>query len=234
MAPKCFFQAFSLKLSPRRKPWQLIRALVGWTEKKHTDLSLPIGQSPRWSERDFQTSSARPWPVPGLPEGPCHRISTRAVGGLEEREFESGIMKQFTIDLITVKSHSNHPGANKGNPLNITREKKTQIKMLKSKQPVSALRWGEQISFNFVFSNIYHPSFSVASLFSFRFRQIPPLMSIGVIWNNSPSLYTDVASCPVQFPHRPGLFWALMEQELYVQPQFPENGPNCTRVNKAN
>lgn len=40
-----------------------------------------------------------------------------------KREFESGIMKQFTIDLITVKSHSNHPGANKGNPLNITREK---------------------------------------------------------------------------------------------------------------
>ena len=56
-----------------------------------------------------------------------------------KREFESGIMKQFTIDLITVKSHSNHPGANKGNPLNITREKKIQIKMLKSKQPVSAV-----------------------------------------------------------------------------------------------
>lgn len=41
-----------------------------------------------------------------------------------KREFESGIMKQFTIDLITVKSHSNYPGANKGNPLNITRGKK--------------------------------------------------------------------------------------------------------------
>lgn len=76
-------------------------------------------------------------------------------------------MKQFTIDLITVKSHSNYPGANKGNPLNITRgeKKKIQIKMLKSEQPVSAVWWGEQISFNFVFSNIYHASFPLAFLF---------------------------------------------------------------------
>lgn len=58
-------------------------------------------------------------------------LRVRATGFLQgsrrirgKREFESGIMKQFTIDLITVKSHSNHPGANKGNPLNITREKK--------------------------------------------------------------------------------------------------------------
>lgn len=42
-------------------------------------------------------------------------------------------MKQFTIDLITVKSHSNHPGANKGNPLNITREKKIIDKDVKVK-----------------------------------------------------------------------------------------------------
>lgn len=78
-------------------------------------------------------------------------------------------MKQFTIDLITVKSHSNYPGANKGNPLNITRgkkkKKKIQIKILKSEQPVSAVWWGEQISFNFVFSNIYHVYFSFAFLF---------------------------------------------------------------------
>lgn len=33
-------------------------------------------------------------------------------------------MKRFIIDLITVKSHSNHRGANKGNPFNITREKR--------------------------------------------------------------------------------------------------------------
>lgn len=114
-----------------------------------------------------------------------------------KREFESGIMKQFTIDLITVKSHSNYPGANKGNPLNITRgKKKIQIKMLKSEQPVSAVWWGEQISFNFVFSNIYHVSFSLAffppSPFFFFFLLpgstgwIPLLVSIGVIWNNSP------------------------------------------------
>lgn len=83
----------------------------------------------------------------------CCKGSRRIRG---KREFESGIMKQFTIDLITVKSHSNHRGANKGNPLNITRGKK-KIKMLKSKQPVQK---GQQISFNFVFSNIYHVSFS--------------------------------------------------------------------------
>lgn len=86
-------------------------------------------------------------------------------------------MKQFTIDLITVKSHSNYPGANKGNPLNITRgKKKIQIKMLKSEQPVSAVWWGEQISFNFVFSNIYHVSFSLAffspsNFFCFQVQQ---------------------------------------------------------------
>lgn len=37
--------------------------------------------------------------------------------------------------------------------------------MLKSEQPVSAVWWGEQISFNFVFSNIYHVSFPLAFLF---------------------------------------------------------------------
>lgn len=43
-------------------------------------------------------------------------------------------MKQFIIDLITVKSHSNHLGANKGNPFNITREKKGSYKDVKVKQ----------------------------------------------------------------------------------------------------
>ena len=41
-----------------------------------------------------------------------------------ETELKSGIMKQFIIDLITVKSHGNHPGANEGNPFNITRERR--------------------------------------------------------------------------------------------------------------
>lgn len=49
-----------------------------------------------------------------------------------EIESKSGIMKQFIIDLITVKPHSNHLGANKCNPFNITREKKGAIEMLKS------------------------------------------------------------------------------------------------------
>lgn len=40
-----------------------------------------------------------------------------------ETESESGIMKQFITDLITVKPHSNHPGASEGNPFNITGEK---------------------------------------------------------------------------------------------------------------
>lgn len=31
-------------------------------------------------------------------------------------------MKQFITDLITVKPHSNHPGASEGNPFNITGE----------------------------------------------------------------------------------------------------------------
>lgn len=37
-------------------------------------------------------------------------------------------MKQFIIDLITVKSHSNHLGANKGNPFNIAREEEAAVK----------------------------------------------------------------------------------------------------------
>lgn len=44
--------------------------------------------------------------------------------GLKEAELKSGIMKQFIIDLITVKSQGNHPGANEGNPFNITRERR--------------------------------------------------------------------------------------------------------------
>lgn len=50
----------------------------------------------------------------------------------EETESESGIMKHFIIDLITVKPPGNHRGANKGNPFNITRGKMGAIKMLKS------------------------------------------------------------------------------------------------------
>lgn len=51
--------------------------------------------------------------------------------GLEDRHSESGIMKWFITDLITVKSHSNHQGASKGNPFDITRGEKGAIKMLK-------------------------------------------------------------------------------------------------------
>lgn len=46
--------------------------------------------------------------------------------------------------------------------------------MLKSKQQVSAVCWGEQISFNSVFSNIYHISFSLALFFSFLFFPSSP------------------------------------------------------------
>lgn len=41
-----------------------------------------------------------------------------------ETKLKSGIMKQFIIDLITVKSQGNHPGTNQGNPFNITRERR--------------------------------------------------------------------------------------------------------------
>lgn len=40
-------------------------------------------------------------------------------------------MKQFMIDLITVKSHSNHLGANEGNPFNIARGKKAATETCK-------------------------------------------------------------------------------------------------------
>lgn len=53
------------------------------------------------------------------------------MGGLKERQSEAGIMKQFIIDLITVKSHSNHLGANRV-ILSILPGKKQAMKMLKS------------------------------------------------------------------------------------------------------
>lgn len=56
-----------------------------------------------------------------------------------ETESESGIMKQFIIDLITVKSHSNHLGANEGNPSNITRGKKGAMRMFKSSNDEDSL-----------------------------------------------------------------------------------------------
>lgn len=49
----------------------------------------------------------------------------------KETESESGIMKQFIIDLITVKSHSNHLRANRV-ILSILLGKKGALKMLKS------------------------------------------------------------------------------------------------------
>ena len=100
--------------------------------KKLTNLSWPRRPSPHWSARNLQTASARPWLVPGFPGGQRRGISGKVTEGLEDRQSESGIMKRFIIDLITVKSHSNHQGATKGNPFNITREEKGVIKMLKS------------------------------------------------------------------------------------------------------
>lgn len=65
--------------------------------------------------------------------GPAARDFWEGGGRIkEETESESGIMKHFIIDLITVKSPGNHRGANKGNPFNITRGKTGAIKMLKS------------------------------------------------------------------------------------------------------
>ena len=100
--------------------------------KKSTNLSWPRRPSSHWSARNLQILSARPWLALGFPGGQRSGVSGRVTEGLKERQSESGIMKQFITDLITVKSHSNHRGANKGNPFNITREKKGAIKMLKS------------------------------------------------------------------------------------------------------
>ena len=99
--------------------------------KKLTNLSWPWRLSPRWSARNLQTPSARPWLVLGFPGGQRCGISGRVTEGLEDRHSESGIMKWFITDLITVKSHSNHQGASKGNPFDITRGEKGAIKMLK-------------------------------------------------------------------------------------------------------
>lgn len=91
---------------------------------KSTDLSLPRRPSSRWSARNLQILSARLLLAHGFPGGQQCGISGRVMEGLKETEVKSGIMKQFIIDLITVKPHSNHLGANEGNPLNITREER--------------------------------------------------------------------------------------------------------------
>lgn len=71
---------------PQKKTLAAPLSPCGIRGRKVTDLSLPTGLCPHWSGRDFQILSAGPWPSPGLPEGSCHRISTREEEGLEERE----------------------------------------------------------------------------------------------------------------------------------------------------
>lgn len=110
------------------------RVIHPQSPKKSTNLSWPWRPSSHWSARNLQTLSARPWLALGFPGGQRSGVSGRVTEGLKERQSESGIMKQFITDLITVKSHSNHRGANKGNPFNITREKKGAMKMLKSSE----------------------------------------------------------------------------------------------------
>lgn len=91
--------------------------------KKLTNLSWHWRLSPHWSAHNLQTPSARPWLVLGFP-GASSASFWKVTEGLEDSQSESGIMKRFIIDLITVKSHSNHQGAKKGNPFNITRKKR--------------------------------------------------------------------------------------------------------------
>lgn len=81
-----FLPGLFLDAVPQKKSLAAPLSPCGVSGRKLTDLSLPTGQSPRWSGRDSQILSAGLWPFPGLPEGSCHRISTREAGGLEERE----------------------------------------------------------------------------------------------------------------------------------------------------
>lgn len=103
------------------------------------------------------------------------------------------------------------------------------------------------MSFNFVFSNIYHVAFSPHFLFfsppqiqQARYQCLFPLQLFGI---TLPRLYTDsagpsffirsqvdVVGSPEQFPIAPGLFLALMGEEICIHLHTPENGPKIQHL----